>query len=95
MLICQNTTLSKQKTELSKIIEFVKPNNYVDFSKIGIVARSFGTAVTIVLTSEVKTIVLMGATTNPERILSHLSRWQIMDEKTFLKKPGQTGKFSV
>ncbi len=66
------TSLSKLKSDLSKILEFVKSQPEADNSKIGILAQSFGTAITIALEPKVKCLVMMGSTSHPKKILIRL-----------------------
>ncbi|NOQ56183.1 MAG: hypothetical protein GQ477_05260 [Nanohaloarchaea archaeon] len=67
-----NTTLTKQKDELSIILDFVRSESDVDSSKVFIVSQSFGTSVTVALNPEVKAIVFMGSISDPKKILSKI-----------------------
>ncbi|MFH0905769.1 MAG: alpha/beta fold hydrolase [archaeon] len=51
-------TLTRLKEDLEDIINFVKNNEYIDIDKIGIVGQSYGSATTIVLNPQIKTIIL-------------------------------------
>jgi len=66
------TSLSKLKSDLSKILEFVKSQPRVDTSKIGILGQSFGTATTITLEPKAKCLVMMGSVAHPEETLIKL-----------------------
>lgn len=66
------TSLSKLKSDLSKILEFVKSQPKVDTSRIGILGQSFGTATTITLEPKVKCLVMMGSTLYPKETLIKL-----------------------
>lgn len=61
------TSLTKLKNELCLIIEHIKSRKDVD--KLGILAQSFGTAVTIAFKPNVEAIVLMGSIAHPYKIL--------------------------
>lgn len=61
------TSLSKLKSDLSKILEFVKSQSEVDISRIGILGQSFGTSTTITLEPKVKCMILMGSISNPKK----------------------------
>lgn len=75
------TSLTKQKSDLSKIIEFVKSQEKVDSSKIGILAQSLGTAVTVALTPKVKSLILMGSVAHTEIISDKRIKWDILNKK--------------
>lgn len=66
------TSLSKLKSDLSKILEFVQSQSKVDSSRIGILGQSFGTATTITLEPKVKCLVMMGSVAHPKKILAEL-----------------------
>ncbi len=66
------TSLSKLKSDLSKIFEFVKLQPKVDSSKIGILGQSFGTATVITLEPDVKCLVMMGSVAHPKESLIKL-----------------------
>ncbi len=66
------TSLSKLKSDLSKILEFVRSQPKVDNSRIGILGQSFGTATTITLEPKVKCLVMMGSTSHPKETLIKL-----------------------
>ncbi len=55
------TSLSKLKSDLFKILYFVQSQPKVDNSKIGILAQSFGTATTSTLEPKVKCLIMMGS----------------------------------
>ena len=63
-----DTTLTKLKDDLSVIVNYVKENPNIDKDRIGILAQSFGTTVTVALAPKVKSIVLSGAFINPKEI---------------------------
>ncbi len=86
------TSLSKQVFELSKILEFVKSKDYVDSLKIGILAQSFGTSVTIALVPKVNAIILMGSICNPHKLLSRPSRWKELNKDGFSRKIKSNGE---
>lgn len=66
------TSLSKLKSDLSKILDFVKSQPEVDDSKIGIHAQSFGTATTISLEPEIQCLVMTGSVSHPQKVISEL-----------------------
>lgn len=66
------TSLSKLKSDLSKILEFVKSQPKVDTSRIGILGQSFGTATTITLEPKVKCLIMMGSIAYPKETLIEL-----------------------
>lgn len=55
------TSLSKLKSDLRAMINFVKVQPKVDVSRIGILAQSTGTTVTVALAPDVKCLVLTGS----------------------------------
>ena len=67
-----NTTLSKLRDDLASILEFVKSKPTVDTKRLGIVAQSFGTTVTIALEPEIKSLVMMGSILNGKEIIKDL-----------------------
>ncbi len=85
------TSLSKQKSELDKILSFVKSHKLVDKRKIGILAQSFGTSVTVALTPKIKTIILMGSIAHPKKILGMLS-WEKLDQEDISKRIKSNGE---
>lgn len=66
------TSLSKLKSDLSKILEFVKLQPKVDTSRIGILGQSFGTATTITLEPNVECLIMMGSVAHPKETLIEL-----------------------
>ena len=66
------TSLSKLKSDLSKILDFVKSQSKVDGSRIGIHAQSFGTATTIALEPAIQCLVMTGSISHPKEVLSKL-----------------------
>ncbi len=66
------TSLSKLKSDLSEILEFVKSQPTVDTSRIGILGQSLGTAITVTLEPEVKCLIMMGSTPYPKEALIKL-----------------------
>lgn len=89
------TSLSKQKSDLSKILEFVKSQSKVDSSRIGILAQSFGTSVTVALMPKTNGIVLMGSIAHPKKILGISSKWQKLDQNGLSKKIKSTGEVII
>src|SRR3989344_730635 len=86
------TSLSKQKSDLSEILKFIKSSPKVNSSKIGILAQSFGTCVTVALMPKVKTIILMGSVANALEILKRNTRWEKLDTKGVSKKIKSSGE---
>jgi len=66
------TSLSKLKSDLSKILDFIQSQSKVDKSKIGILSQSFGTATTITLAPKVKCLIMMGSVSHPRETLAKL-----------------------
>ncbi len=66
------TSLTKLKSDLSKILEFVKSQDKIDKDNIGILSQSFGTSVTVALEPQVKAIVLMGSLSHPKELLAKI-----------------------
>jgi len=66
------TSLSKLKSDLSKILDFVKSQSKVDSSRIGIHAQSFGTATTIALEPAIQCLVMTGSISHPKEVMSKL-----------------------
>lgn len=66
------TSLSKLKSDLAKILDFVKSQQKVDSSKIGILAQSFGTATTVALAPKIQCLVMTGSISHPREIISKL-----------------------
>ena len=66
------TSLSKLKSDLSKIFDFVKSQPKVDASSIGILGQSFGTAITISLEPKVKCLIMTSSISHPKEILIKL-----------------------
>jgi len=56
-----DSSLSKLREELNLILEYVKKEPEVNNKKIGIVAQSLGTAVTIALEPKINCLVMMGS----------------------------------
>lgn len=67
-----DTSLSKLKNELEKILNFVRQQPEVDSSRIGIWGQSFGTSIVIALEPKVNCIALSGAISHPNVILKNL-----------------------
>ena len=63
-----NTSLSKLRNDLESIMEFVKSKRSTDILRLGILAQSFGTTVTVALSPHIKSLVLMGAFINPKQV---------------------------
>ncbi len=68
----ENTSLSKLKNELERILIFVRQRPEVDISRIGIWGQSFGTSVVIALEPKVNCIALSGAISHPNAVLKNL-----------------------
>lgn len=66
------TSLSKLKSDLETMLDFVKKHPLVDKDKIGILAQSFGTSVTVALKPNVKAMVLMGSIAHPYKMAKSL-----------------------
>jgi len=63
------TTLSKQRDDLRDMLSFVRERGA---GKVGILAQSFGTAVTLALSPEVDAMVLMGSIAHPKEVIAAL-----------------------
>lgn len=68
------TSLTKLKSDLGKMIEFVKSQDKVDNSKIGILAQSTGTAVTVALEPKINCLVLTGSIFNYREVMIDIFR---------------------
>jgi len=66
------TSLSKLKSDLEVILDFVKRYSQVDKNRVGILAQSFGTSVAVALKPNVKAMVLMGSIAHPYEIMKEL-----------------------
>ena len=66
------TSLSKLKSDLSKILEFVKAQPKVDTSRFGILGQSFGTATTVTMEPKVKCLIMLGSIAHPKETLIEL-----------------------
>ena len=86
------TSLSKQKSDLEKIISFVKSHKLVDKRNIGIVAQSFGTCVTVALKPKVNAIILMGSIAHPKKILGMEWKWEKLDQSGISIKTKSNGE---
>lgn len=86
------TSLSKQRFDLEKMIEFVKSQQKVDTSRIGILAQSFGTSVTVALMPRVKTIIFMGSVAHLNEVMGAQSKWEKLDKKGISEKVRQNGE---
>jgi fermentation-respiration switch protein FrsA (DUF1100 family) len=86
------TSISKQKSDLAKILNFIKTQKIVDAERVGILAQSFGTPVTVALTPNVKTIILMGSVANPNTVSGNPSRWEVLDKNDTSKKIKSNGE---
>jgi dipeptidyl aminopeptidase/acylaminoacyl peptidase len=86
------TSLSKLKQDLSKILEFVKSQPDVDTSKIGILGQSFGTSVIVALQPKVKTIILMGSVARPGEILGSPLKWKKLDYEGISERIRSSGQ---
>ncbi len=86
------TSISKQKSDLTKIIEFVRSQKKVDVPRIGILAQSFGTAVTVALAPKVKTIILMGSIAHPLVIMGKTTKWDTLNTNGISKNTKKSGE---
>jgi len=66
------TSLSKLKSDLSKILDFVKSHSKVNSSKVGIHAQSLGTATTVALEPDIQCLVMTGSISHPKQVVSEL-----------------------
>ncbi len=66
------TSLTKLKSDLLKILDFVYSQPKIDNSRIGILAQSFGTAATIALEPKIQCLVMTGSISRPKAIISKL-----------------------
>ena len=66
------TSLSKLKSDLSSILEFVRSQAKVDTTRIGILAQSLGTATTVTLEPDIACLVLMGSISHPHEVFKQL-----------------------
>lgn len=66
------TSLSKLKSDLERMINFVKSQPKVDSSKIGILAQSTGTAVTVALAPKVNCIILSGSISHYKEVMAKI-----------------------
>ncbi len=89
------TSLTKQKSDLSEILDFVRSKSNVDKSRIGILAQSFGTAVTVALSPSVHTIILMGSVAHVKEIIGAKSKWKELNYGGLSKKIKSSGESIV
>lgn len=68
----RKTSLTKLSNDLETILKYVKSRKEVNKNKIGILAQSFGTSVTITLKPDVNTIILMGSISEPYEVMKEL-----------------------
>lgn len=66
------TSLSKLKSDLEVMLDFVKKHPQVDKNRVGILAQSFGTSVAVALKPDVKAMVLMGSIAHPYEVAKRL-----------------------
>ncbi len=66
------TSLSKLVSDLGIMLDFVRKHPKVDKNKIGILAQSFGTSVTVALEPNVNAIILMGSIAHPHELMKEL-----------------------
>lgn len=66
----RDTTLTKLKSDLQCIFEFIRSQPNVDKENIGVLGQSLGTATTITLAPEVKTMIMTGAVSRPKEVLT-------------------------
>ena len=66
------TSLTKLKSDLEKILDFVKTQPQVDNSRIGIHAQSFGTTTTVALAPQIQALVMTGSISHPKEAISKL-----------------------
>lgn len=86
------TSISKQKSDLSSILEWLKQQSKVDAKKIGILAQSFGTPVTVALKPKVQTIILMGSVAHPQIVSGKAIKWEVLDKNGISKKTRLNGE---
>lgn len=68
------TSLSKLKSDLGKMIEFIKLQDKVNSLKIGILAQSTGTAVAVALEPKVNCLVLTGSISHYREVMANIFR---------------------
>jgi uncharacterized protein len=66
------TSMSKLRSDLIKIIEFVESQTRADKSRIGILGQSFGSTITISIEPKVKCLAMIGSISHPKERLSEL-----------------------
>lgn len=86
------TSISKQKSELSRILEFVKSQEKVDTSRIGILAQSFGTPITVALAPNIQAIVLMGSIAHPDAVSGAPHKWKVLDKDGVSERVKSSGE---
>jgi len=86
------TSISKQKSDLSSILEWLKKQPNIDVNKIGILAQSFGTPVTVALKPQIQALILMGSIADPQIISSKPIKWETIDKNGISKKIKPSGE---
>ncbi len=86
------TSLSKQRSDLLNVLHFIQSQEKVDKARIGILAQSFGTAVTVALIPAVKTIILMGSIAHPQSVMGLPSKWVVLDKNGLSKRLKTSGE---
>lgn len=66
------TSLTKLKSDLGKMINFVKSQSKVDISRIGLLAQSTGTVAVVALCPEVNCIVLTGSISHYKEVMKNI-----------------------
>ncbi len=91
-----DTSLTKQRDDLKAILKFVKSQQKVDKSRIGIVGQSFGTPTSITLNPDIKSLVLMGSFGNVKEIMKTLfaESYNPSGVSTRVKSDGQIVKLN-
>ncbi len=64
------TSLSKLSSDLLSIIDFIRSEEEVDNSRIGILSQSFGTATTVATKPKAKCLVMMSSVSRPKEIFT-------------------------
>lgn len=83
-------TLTKLKTDLQSMLEFVRDAPNVDKNRIGILAQSFGTSVVAALAPKAKAVVLMGSISHPLESMAVEGKWAKLDQNGTSTKVKET-----
>jgi len=86
------TSLSKLKSDLFDILNFVKSQSKVDISRIGILGQSFGTSTLVSLEPDVKCIIMMGSIAHPNKLFENKLKWEKLDMDGISIKKKSSGK---